>query len=292
MFAARRTLSTMTRNWTHLVRFLAKEDGQVHLGQIDSKQTPDLGLALEKGETITAKLVTGNVFDGIVTDKSLTISTLLAPLSMDEVPIIRCMGLNYRDHAKEASMPIPNEPVLFIKPRTALNGPHPARVNVPKVAQDGTSDYEAELSFVISKTGRDIPKEQALDYVLGYTASNDVSARAQQFKNSQWSRWILPHRPRLGRAFRHLRPHNLRIRAILNGETVQDSSTKEMIFDVATIVSFLSQGTTLERGTIIMTGTGPGIGAMRNPKIDLKNEDDIRVEVEEIGTLINKVYYE
>lgn len=83
-------------------------------------------------------------------------------------------------------MPIPNEPVLFIKPRTALNGPHPARINIPKIAQDGTSDYEAELSFVISKTGRDIPKEQALDYVLGYTASNDVSARAQQFKNSQW----------------------------------------------------------------------------------------------------------
>ncbi|PKS12746.1 hypothetical protein jhhlp_000955 [Lomentospora prolificans] len=287
----------MTRNWTHLVRFLAKEDGQVHLGQIDAKQVPDLGLALEKGETVTAKLVTGNAFDGVVTDKSLTISTLLAPLSMDEVPIIRCMGLNYKDHAKEASMPIPNEPVLFIKPRTALNGPHPAKVNVPKVAQDGTSDYEAELSFVISKSGRDIPKEQALDYVLGYTASNDVSARAQQFKNSQWcfSKGLdgsCPIGPVLVAPSAISDPHNLRIRAILNGQTVQDSNTKEMIFDVATIISFLSQGTTLERGTIIMTGTGPGIGAMRNPKISLNAEDDIRVEVEQIGTLINKVYYE
>ena len=83
-------------------------------------------------------------------------------------------------------MPIPNEPVLFIKPRTALNGPAPAKINVPKIAQDGTSDYEAELSFVVAKSGRDIPKEKALEYVLGYTASNDVSARAQQFKNSQW----------------------------------------------------------------------------------------------------------
>ena len=83
-------------------------------------------------------------------------------------------------------MPIPDVPVLFIKPRTALNGPAPAKINVPKIAQDGTSDYEAELSVVISKSGRDIPKEKALDYVLGYTGSNDVSARTQQMKNSQW----------------------------------------------------------------------------------------------------------
>ena len=106
---------------------------------------------------------------------------------MADVPIIRCMGLNYRDHAAEANMPIPKEPVLFIKPRTALNGPHPARINVPAVAQDGTSDYEAELSFVLGKSGRDIPEDKAMEYVLGYTASNDVSARAAQFANSQWS---------------------------------------------------------------------------------------------------------
>lgn len=84
-------------------------------------------------------------------------------------------------------MSVPDEPILFIKPRTALNGPHPAKINVPKIAQDGTSDYEAELSVVLSKSGRDIPESEALDYVLGYTGSNDVSARAQQFKNSQWS---------------------------------------------------------------------------------------------------------
>ena len=111
---------------------------------------------------------------------------LLAPLRTDEVPIIRCLGLNYRDHAKEANMPIPDVPVLFIKPRTALAGPAPAKINIPAIAQDGTSDYEAEMSIVISKTGKDIPKERAMEYVLGYTCSNDVSARAQQFKNSQW----------------------------------------------------------------------------------------------------------
>lgn len=83
-------------------------------------------------------------------------------------------------------MPIPDVPILFIKPRTAINGPYPAKINVPKIAQDGTSDYEAELTFVISKDGKDIPEEEALDYVLGYTVGNDVSARTQQFKNSQW----------------------------------------------------------------------------------------------------------
>lgn len=111
---------------------------------------------------------------------------LLSPLREDEVPLIRCLGLNYRDHAKEGNMPIPDVPVLFIKPRTALNGPAPACIPVPKIAQDDSSDYEAELSVVISKSGRDIPKEQAMDYVLGYTCSNDVSARTQQLKNSQW----------------------------------------------------------------------------------------------------------
>lgn len=106
---------------------------------------------------------------------------------MGDVPIIRCLGLNYMDHAKEANMPIPDVPVLFIKPRTALNGPHPAKINIPKFVQDGTADYESEMSFVMSKSGRDIPESEAMDYVLGFTCSNDVSARAQQFKNSQWS---------------------------------------------------------------------------------------------------------
>jgi 2-keto-4-pentenoate hydratase/2-oxohepta-3-ene-1,7-dioic acid hydratase in catechol pathway len=97
------------------------------------------------------------------------------------------MGLNYRDHAREANMPIPNDSVLFIKPRTAINGPYPAKVNVPQIAQDGTSDYESELSLVISKNGRDIDEKDAMDYVLGYTCSNDISAKQTQFLNSQWS---------------------------------------------------------------------------------------------------------
>lgn len=193
----------MAPNWTRLIRFIAEEDGQVHLGEVDAKK--DVGLALLNKEEVTAKLVTGSIFDGTVTDKQLQVAQvslhsisghvafinqrvqLLSPIEMENVPIIRCMGLNYRDHAREANMPIPDVPVLFIKPRTALNGPYPAKINVPKIAQDGTSDYEAEMSFIIGKSGRDIPESEAMNYVLGFTASNDVSARAQQFKNSQWS---------------------------------------------------------------------------------------------------------
>ncbi|KAL1858068.1 hypothetical protein VTK73DRAFT_7965 [Phialemonium thermophilum] len=287
----------MTPRWTHLIRFLAREDGRVHLGQIDAKKYPDLGVAIETGVEVTANLVEGSMYDGVVTNKTMTVAHLFSPMRQDEVPLIRCMGLNYRDHAKEANMPIPDTPVLFIKPRTALNGPAPATINVPQIAQDGSSDYEAELSLVISKTGRDIPKEEALDYVLGYTCSNDVSARAQQFKNSQWcfSKGLdgsCPVGPVLVAPSAIKDPHNLAIRAVLNGQVVQDSNTREMIFDIPTTISFLSQGTTLERGTIIMTGTGPGIGAMRHPKLSLRHGDDMRVEIDQIGTLVNKVYYD
>ncbi|KAH8701914.1 hypothetical protein BGW36DRAFT_314563 [Talaromyces proteolyticus] len=287
----------MASSWTHLIRFIAEEDGQVHLGQIDAEKFPDVGLAVYEGKKLSARLITGTIFDGVLSDKVLHVATLLSPIGVEEVPIIRCMGLNYRDHAREANMPIPDVPVLFIKPRTALNGSFPAKVPVPQIAQDGTSDYEAELSFIISKSGKDIPEDKALEYVLGYTASNDISARAQQWKNSQWcfSKGFdgsCPLGPVLVSPSALKDPHSLQIKAIHNGSTVQDSNTREMIFRIPEIISFLSSGTTLERGTVIMTGTGPGIGAMRNPKVVLNHGDDIRVEIENIGTLINQIYYE
>ena len=222
----------MPSNWTHLIRFVAQEDGQIHLGQVDSKTYPDLGIASVEKKKIEAKLITGSIFDGQVTEKTMTVAQLLSPISVDETPIIRCLGLNYRDHAKEAKMAIPTSPVLFIKPRAALCGPYPQKISVPKLCQDGTSDYEAEMTIIIGKTGRDIPKEKALEYVLGYTCGNDVSARTQQFSNTQWSfskgkgplgpppcnigpepltaklrlRLLRAHRPRPRRARAHLRP--------------------------------------------------------------------------------------
>lgn len=176
----------MSNSWTHLVRFIAEEDGQIHLGQVNALTYPDVGLSHRNGEKVEVNLITGSIYDGVVTNKKLHIQTLLSPLSVDQTPIIRCLGLNYKDHAREANMPTPDYPVLFIKPRTALNGPFPAKINIPKVAQDDTADYEAELSFIIGKDGKDIAESKALEYVLGYTASNDVSARTEQLRNSQW----------------------------------------------------------------------------------------------------------
>lgn len=222
-------------------------------------------------------------------------------------------------------MAIPEVPVLFLKPPRALMGPWPEMIRIPRFAQDGSSDYEAELTLVVSKTGRDIAEEDALDHVLGYTCGNDVSARTEQFKTSQWcfSKGLdasAPIGPVLVSQSAIVDPHDVAIRAIYNGTVVQDSSTRyvlnppwepprsfqsfadcrgfgrtrnsQMIFSIPKIISFLSQGTTLEQGTIIMTGTPPGIGCMRDPKISLGHGDDIRVQIDKIGTLINTVYYE
>ncbi|KAL1634607.1 hypothetical protein SLS56_002301 [Neofusicoccum ribis] len=154
----------MAPQWTHLARFIAKEDGRVHLGQIDPAKVPDVGRAVFKGEQVAAHEVTGGVFDGVVTGRVLHVDRLLSPLAPSDVPLIRCMGINYHDHAKEANIPPPTEPILFIKPRTALNGPYPAAINVPTIAQDGTSDYEAKLTFVIGKEGRTSRRRRRLRF--------------------------------------------------------------------------------------------------------------------------------
>jgi 2-keto-4-pentenoate hydratase/2-oxohepta-3-ene-1,7-dioic acid hydratase in catechol pathway len=144
---------------------------------------------------------------------------------------IRCLGLNYKDHAKEGGFPLPQVPVLFTKPRSALIGPYPATVNIPKCAQDGTSDYESELCLVIGKTGRDISEQDALDYVLGYTASNDISARTLQLITNQWSfskglDSSCPIGPVLVASSVIQDPQTLAIKGFYNGQAVQDGHTR------------------------------------------------------------------
>jgi 2-keto-4-pentenoate hydratase/2-oxohepta-3-ene-1,7-dioic acid hydratase in catechol pathway len=146
----------------------------------------DVGIDTFDGRKIEAFVINGSIFDGIATNHTLTVERLLSPISKEDCNCIGCLGLNYKDHAKEADLALPKAPVLFTTPRTALVDPYPAAITIPKCAQDGTSNYEAELCVVISKTSRDISEEEALDYVLGYTCSNDVSARALQFATSQW----------------------------------------------------------------------------------------------------------
>lgn len=206
---------------------------------------------------------------------------------------ILCIGLNYRDHAKEGGQPIPEEPVLFAKFPNTLIG-HAEAIRLPKVSQK--VDYEAELVVVIGKRGRDITEDAAFDHVAGYTVGHDVSARDWQFKGNE-KQWTIgktfdtfaPTGPVLVTKDEIPDPDNLRIQLRLNGETMQDSNTKEFIFPIPKLIAYLSQVVTLEPGDLIFTGTPPGVGVARKPPVFLKPGDLVEVEIEKIGVLANQV---
>lgn len=205
-----------------------------------------------------------------------------------------CIGLNYRQHAIECSLPLPKEPVVFMKNPSAAAA-HLEPIRIPSICGDEI-DYECELAVIIGRPCRDVAREQALDYVLGYAPGNDVSARIWQMQRggSQWVRGksfdtFAPFGPLIATVDEIGAAGDLTIRTELNGEIVQDSTTADMIFDVPTIVSFLSQGTTLRPGTVIFTGTPQGIGWARNPKKLLKAGDQVSVELGRVGKLTNPV---
>ena len=203
-----------------------------------------------------------------------------------------CIGLNYRDHAIETNSPIPSEPVVFNKFSQAVVGPEDAVV-LPKVAHE--VDYEAELVVIIGKQGKNISKENAFSHVAGYTCGNDVSARDWQ-KGRPGGQWLLgktpdtfaPTGPYLVTAD-EVDPHNIKIGLRLNGETLQNSSTKELIFGVDEVIAHVSQLITLQPGDLIFTGTPPGVGVARTPPIYLKPGDRMEVEIEDVGVLVNPV---
>jgi len=282
--------------WTHLIRFVAEEDEQIHFGQLQDTSR-DIGKDSVDGVPIKAYKIIGDIYNGKITDKIYTVRRLLSPVTREQCNYIRCMGLNYRDHAVEANLPLPAAAEVFTKPRYALADPYPAAVTIPLVAQDGTSDYEAELCLVIGKTGRDISEEDAYDYILGYTASNDISARTIQLSTKQWSLSkgfdnSCPIGPVLVAPSVVGDPQKLFIKAIYNGREVQNGNTENMVFDIKHQIASLSRGTTLEAGTIILTGTPAGIGFFKKPRVFLEDGSTISVEIEKIGTLTNKVVYE
>jgi 2-keto-4-pentenoate hydratase/2-oxohepta-3-ene-1,7-dioic acid hydratase in catechol pathway len=220
-----------------------------------------------------------------------TRAKLLPPVP-DPQKII-CIGLNYRDHAAESGAPIPKEPVLFSKFTTALIGDGQPIV-LPPVSQE--VDYEAELVIVVGRRGRNIRKEDAGQYVAGYTIGHDVSARDWQLKKDgkQWLAGksfdtFAPTGPALVTPDEVLDPHNLSIRLRLNGKTMQDSNTSHLIFGVGELLAYLSQVFTLEPGDLIFTGTPPGVGFARKPPVYLKAGDTVEVEVERLGILRNPV---
>jgi 2-keto-4-pentenoate hydratase/2-oxohepta-3-ene-1,7-dioic acid hydratase in catechol pathway len=216
---------------------------------------------------------------------------LLPPIP--DPPKIVCLGLNYRDHAAESGMAPPPEPVLFSKYATALIGPGDEIV-LPEVSQE--VDYEAELVVVIGLGGKHITRESAFEHVAGYTAGHDVSARDWQL-NKPGKQWMAgktfdtfaPLGPELVTGDEITDPHNLGIRLRLNGETMQDSKTSQLIFRVDEVISYLSQIFTLEPGDLIFTGTPPGVGMARKPPVWLKPGDVVEVEIDQIGVLRNPV---
>jgi 2-keto-4-pentenoate hydratase/2-oxohepta-3-ene-1,7-dioic acid hydratase in catechol pathway len=202
---------------------------------------------------------------------------------------IICVGLNYRDHAREAGLDAPTSPLVFSKWPNALVGPNQA-VQIP----DGSTrvDFEAELGVVIGRTARAVDASEALDYVAGYLCCNDITARDLQFDDGQWTRGksldtFCPIGPELVPASEVPDPQNLRIQLFLNGEKMQDSNTSEMIFSVAEIISFVSQTATLNPGDLILTGTPAGVGVFRDPPVRLVPGDEVSVEIEGLGTLTN-----
>ncbi len=205
---------------------------------------------------------------------------------------IICLGLNYSDHAEEAGLTPPEEPVLFSKPATAVVG-HEDPVIYPKVSSQ--VDYEVELAVVIGKKGKDIPEEDAYEHVAGYTVFNDVSARDIQFRSIQWFRGksfdtFAPMGPCLTLKDEIPDPHNLKMQMKVNGEVRQDSSTKNMIFKIPYLISFISAGMTLEPGDVIATGTPSGVGIYSKPQPKLLKPGDVmEATIEKIGTLRNKV---
>jgi 2-keto-4-pentenoate hydratase/2-oxohepta-3-ene-1,7-dioic acid hydratase in catechol pathway len=206
-------------------------------------------------------------------------------------PKITCVGLNYADHALEQGMEPPASPIFFLKSGNTICGPgDPVRLPAGSVQVD----YEAEFVVVIGKGGRNISEEKAYDHVAGYVILNDVSARDFQFEDKQWFRGkscdtFAPIGPWIVTADEVPDPHQLGISLTLNGQTMQDSSTSQLIFKVPFLVSFLSRSLTWEVGDLISTGTPPGVGVFRKPPVFLKAGDTMAVTVEKLGTLINPV---
>ena len=213
------------------------------------------------------------------------------PLSITRPGKIVCVGLNYHDHAEEGGQELPKAPLLFAKwPNTLIGDGEP--IVLPEESEQ--VDYEAELGVVIGTTAKHVSERDALDVVEGYICVNDVTARDLQFGDGQWTRGkspdtFCPVGPRLVPREEIEDPQALASRCVLNGETMQDSSTSQMIFSVAEIIAYVTRVITLEPGDLIATGTPAGVGVFRDPKVLLQEGDEVSVVIEGLGTLTNPV---
>jgi 2-keto-4-pentenoate hydratase/2-oxohepta-3-ene-1,7-dioic acid hydratase in catechol pathway len=254
-------------------------------------ETGAVGFGKVSGDDYSrAERLAGDLFAELTpTGERAAVRRLLAPLQPTN---ILCIGLNYRKHADESKMAYPERPVLFIKATSTVIAPG-ENIVLPAVSSE--VDYECELAIVIGKAARNVSETDALDYVLGYTAANDVSARDWQLRlDRQWARGksfdtFCPLGPAIVTKDEVPNPDALTISTVLSGETVQRSNSADMIFSTRQIISYLSQGMTLLPGTVILTGTPEGVGMGRTPNRWLKAGDVCEIILEGVGTLRNPV---
>jgi 2-keto-4-pentenoate hydratase/2-oxohepta-3-ene-1,7-dioic acid hydratase in catechol pathway len=241
-----------------------------------------------------AVLLTGDWFTGFnKTGEVIKIKKILPPISP---PAVFCIGINYRAHAAETGMKLPDNPVVFMKNPASVIG-HQMPIVLPASCREPLQvDFEVELAVIIGKSAKNVPIETALDYIAGYTVANDVSARTWQ-ANAGARQWIrgksfdtfCPLGPMLVTPEDVPDPDKLAIKCVLNGQVMQESNTSDMIFSTPRLISYLSEDTTLLPGTVILTGTPSGVGFTRNPPVFLKPGDKIEMTIERLGTLINRV---
>ena len=264
-----------------IVRYLNPEN-QIEFGRLNAENQ--------------VKRLEGDLYGGLrPTGQPGTVAKLLAPL---EPTSILCIGLNYKQHAAESGARVPEIPILFVKGINTVQNPGDP-IEIPTFLASTEVDYECELAVVIGKRCKNVRRENALDYVLGYTCANDVSARDWQITRGggQWCRGkffdtFAPLGPVLSTPETIPNPNALRIRTILNGKTMQDWNTDDMIFDVPALIEFLSGSTTLLPGTVILTGTPHGVGLGHKPPVWLQDGDSVTIEIENIGALTNPVVLE
>ncbi|KAH7119960.1 fumarylacetoacetate hydrolase family protein-like protein [Dendryphion nanum] len=293
-------------SWKRLIRFEAT-DGRILRGE-PILPSPDFDVGTTTEQTgLRAKVIdvaNADIFDAAtkVTDEEATVKKLLGPVTTDEVPIIRCIGLNFIKHIKEGGRTLPPYPSTFIKANTCLND-HGADIVIPKLAQDEQADYEGELCFIISKDAKNVREEDAYEYIGGYLSGNDVSSRKLQRKPElagtvpQWNfskgfDTFAPLGPQIVSTSVIPDPSILHLTTTVNGEVRQSETIDDLCFRVPYLVSYVSQGTTLKKGTVVMTGTPSGVGyAMKNPQF-LKPGDTVEVKLwPEIGTVRSGVTY-
>ena len=240
-------------------------------------------------ETVEKFLSEAKSKDLVEVSIPLNEARFLAPIASP--PKILCLGLNFQTHVAETNEKRPDEPVVFMKPPTAIIGPNDPIIKRPFVKE---LDYEGELAIVIGKKAKDVPVSNALNYVFGYTILNDISARDFQFKGSQWTLGkgfdtFAPIGPFITTCDQMPNPDKLSIKTWINGELRQNGNTHDMIFSVAQIIHHISRVMTLEPCDLIATGTPSGVAMAMKPPKWLKTGDRVRIEVEGIGTLENVV---